>query len=183
MRATLLNSLAAMALWLLAGGAQATCPTLLSHTFNSLVGDKPVNLCQFAGKVVLVVNTASRCGYTPQYAGLEQLYRKYRERGFVVLGFPANDFGRQEPGANTEIARFCEENFGVTFPMFEKAAGDKRLPANPLYANLIAATGRAPQWNFHKYLIDRSGRVTSFETAVEPQSAELVRAIETALAG
>ena len=177
-----LTSFGSLFLWLMAAGAHA-CPAVLSHTFNSLVGDKPVNLCQYAGKAVLVVNTASQCGYTPQYGGLDQLYRKYRARGFVILGFPANDFGQQEPGTNADVARFCEENYGVSFPMFEKAAGDKPLKANPLYARLIAATGRAPQWNFHKYLIDKSGRVTSFETAVEPQSRELVRAVEGALGG
>jgi glutathione peroxidase len=175
--------LAALGTSLIAVAAHATCPAMLAHTFNSLVGDKPVDLCQYAGKAVLVVNTASRCGYTPQYAGLEQLYRKYRARGFVILGFPANDFGQQEPGSNADVARFCEENYGVSFPMFEKAAGDKPLKANPLYAKLIAATGRAPQWNFHKYLIDRRARVVSFDSAVEPESAEVLRAIESALAG
>jgi glutathione peroxidase len=172
-----------IALWLLVATAEAACPALLSHTFNSLVGDKPVDLCQYTGKTILVVNTASQCGYTPQYAGLEQLYRKYRARGLVVLGFPANDFGRQEPGTNVEVARFCEENYGVTFPMFEKAAGDRPLKVNPLYAGLISATGRAPQWNFHKYLIDRLGRVRSFESAVEPRNPELIRAVEAALGG
>lgn len=163
--------------------AAAACPALFDHRFNGLVSDRPVDLCQYAGKVVLVVNTASRCGYTPQYSGLEQLYRKYRDKGVVVLGFPANDFGRQEPGSNGEIARFCEENFGVSFPMFEKSPDDRPLRANPFFAQLIAATSRPPQWNFHKYLIDRRGRVTSFDSDVEPQSAKLLKAIDSALAG
>jgi len=163
--------------------ASAACPSVLDHRFNGLVSDQPVDLCRYAGKVVLVVNTASQCGYTPQYAGLEQLYRRYRQRGVVILGFPANDFGRQEPGTNADIAKFCEENFGVSFPMFEKARDDRPLSANPLYAQLIAATGRAPKWNFHKYLIDRHGKVTSFDSDVEPQSASLVKAIDAALAG
>jgi glutathione peroxidase len=182
LRRVVLRALAAFALAAAAAAANA-CPALFDHRFNSLVSDKPVDLCQYAGKVVLVVNTASHCGFTPQYAGLEQLYRKYRDQGVVVLGFPANDFGRQEPGNNGEIARFCEENFGVSFPMFGKAPDDKPLRVNPFYARLIASTGRAPQWNFHKYLIDKRGRVTSFDSDVEPDSAKLVRAIESALAG
>jgi glutathione peroxidase len=172
---------AALALAAMLHGAQAfACEGLLNQRFQSLVTDQAVDLCQYADRVVLVVNTASECGFTPQYAGLEALYRRYRARGLVVLGFPANDFGRQEPGTNGEIARFCEENYGVTFPMFAKAE-DRPLKANPLYAKLIAATGRAPQWNFHKYLIDKSGRATSFASEVEPESATLVRAIESAL--
>ena len=183
MRPHVLNLATGVGFWVLAAAAQAACPSLLSHSFNTLVGDKPIDLCRYAGKAVLVVNTASQCGYTPQYAGLEQLYRKYRARGLVVLGFPANDFGQQEPGTNAEVARFCEENFGVSFPMFEKQPGDRPIKANPFFAKLIAATGSAPQWNFHKYLIDRSGTVTSFDSKVEPQSREVVRAVEAALGG
>ncbi len=163
--------------------AAPSCPETLNHKFSALLDDRPVDLCQYAGKVVLVVNTASQCGYTPQYAGLEQLYRKYRAKGLVILGFPANDFGRQEPGTNTEIARFCEENYGVSFPMFSKAPDDKPLRANPLYARLIAATGKAPRWNFHKYLIDRTGRAASYDSGVEPDGKELIRAVESALGG
>ena len=180
-RAFACAAFAALALW--GAAAAAACPALFDHRFNSLVSDRPVDLCQFAGNVVLVVNTASRCGYTPQYAGLEQLYRRYRDKGVVVLGFPANDYGRQEPGSNGEIARFCEENFGVSFPMFEKSPDDRPLRANPFFAQLNAATNRSPQWNFHKYLIDRRGRVTSFDSDVEPQSAKLLKAIDSALAG
>jgi glutathione peroxidase len=172
-----------VALWFVAGSAAAACPPLLDHTFQSLVSDRPVILCQYAGKVVLVVNTASRCGYTPQYQGLESLYRRYRDKGLVILGFPANDFGQQEPGGNGDIARFCEENYGVSFPMFSKAEDDRPLRANPLYAGLIAATGRAPAWNFHKYLIDRTGRVTSFVSDAEPEGKEILRAVQSALAG
>ena len=171
----------ALTVW--ATAAAAACPALFDHRFNGLVSDRPVDLCQYAGKVVLVVNTASHCGYTPQYSGLEQLYRRYREKGVVVLGFPANDFGRQEPGTNGEIARFCEENFGVSFPMFEKSPDDRPLRANPFFAQLIAATNRPPRWNFHKYLIDKRGRVTSFDSDVEPQSVPLLKAIDNALAG
>jgi len=176
------GALAGMLLLIAAAPALAAdCAPLLDHKFNTLTTDRPVDLCKYAGKVVLVVNTASQCTYTLQYAGLERLYKRYRDKGFVVLGFPANDFGRQEPGVNREIARFCEENYGVSFPMFSKAEGDRPLRENPLYGGLIGATGRAPQWNFHKYLIDRSGRVRSFDSAVEPESRELLRAVDAAL--
>jgi glutathione peroxidase len=141
--------------------------------------DQPQSLCEYAGSVVLVVNTASECGYTPQYEGLEALYRKYRSRGLVVLGFPSNDFGGQEPGSNREIAAFCVNQYAIDFPMFAKT----ELKSNPLYAELAKATGAAPRWNFHKYLIDRSGRqVLSFDTRVEPDDPKLVSAIEKLLA-
>jgi len=150
---------------------------LLDHTLPSLM-DQPTTLCQFQGKVVLVVNTASRCGYTPQYQGLEALYRRYRERGLVVLGFPANDFGGQEPGSNKEISAFCVNQYAIDFPMFAKID----LKTSPLYAELTKATGSAPRWNFHKYLIDRSGKqVQSFDTKVEPDDPKLVRSIEQLL--
>ncbi len=156
------------------------CPPVLDRKAMPLTGDAPVPLCQFAGKVVLVVNTASECGFTYQYEGLEKTWKRYRARGLVVLGFPANDFGAQEPGGNKQIAEFCRINYGVSFPMFEKL--DEPIARNPLFAGLIAATGQAPRWNFHKYLIDRDGKVTSFSTNTEPDSPVLQRAIETALA-
>ena len=159
----------------------AACPPLLNHAFPSLA-DKDTPLCQFEGKVVLVVNTASHCGYTPQYEGLEALYRRFRAKGLVVLGFPANDFGAQEPGSNKEIAKFCELNYGVSFPMFAKTGVTARN-ANPFYASLAAKTGERPEWNFHKYLIDRSGeQVLSFGSRVEPGDPALVGAIERLLA-
>lgn len=117
---------------------------------------------------------------TPQYEGLEKLHRKYQDKGLVVIGLPANDFGAQEPGSNKDIAQFCAANFGVTFPMSEKLATP--IPQNPFYAQLIKASGQAPQWNFHKYLISKSGKVTSYESGVEPMGAELTAAIEAALA-
>ena len=161
--------------------AQGACPALLGYTFPSLT-DQPTPLCQFEGKVVLVVNTASQCGYTPQYEGLEALYRRYRARGLVVLGFPANDFSAQEPGSNGEIAKFCEVNYGVSFPMFAKS-GVSAGNANPFYASLAKKTGEHPHWNFHKYLIDRSGEtVLSFGSAVEPGDRKLVGEIERMLA-
>src|SRR5213080_137985 len=112
--------LSSLVLFWAASSAMAACPALLDRNMPSLE-DKPRSLCEYAGKVVLVVNTASQCGYTPQYEGLEALYRKYREKGLVVLGFPANDFGGQEPGGNRDIAKFCEMNYGVSFPMFAKS--------------------------------------------------------------
>jgi glutathione peroxidase len=160
--------------------AADSCAAPLNHSFNPLMGGKPASLCQYSGKVLLVVNTASHCGYTYQYEGLEKLYRKYRERGLSVVGFPANDFGAQEPGSNQQIAEFCKANFGVSFPMFEKLATP--IPKNPFYSQLIASSGRAPGWNFHKYLIDKSGRIASFDSNVEPGGAQLTGAIEKALA-
>jgi glutathione peroxidase len=160
----------------------AGCPALLQHSFASLQTGEPRSLCQYRGKVLLVVNTASFCGYTKQYEGLEALHRKYRDRGLVVLGFPANDFGAQEPGSNKEIAEFCRTTYGIEFPMFEKAGGT-RLAVTPFYAELIRRSGEAPQWNFHKYLVDRSGQqVQSFGSAVEPGQRDFVRAVERLLA-
>ena len=162
--------------------AAAACPALLGYTFPSL-SDQPTSLCQFEGKVLLVVNTASECGYTPQYQGLEALYRRYRDKGLVVLGFPANDFGAQEPGSNGDIARFCEVNYGVSFPMFAKS-GVSASNANPFYALLAGKTGERPRWNFHKYLVDRRAEtVLSFGSAVEPGDRQLVGEIERMLAG
>jgi len=158
------------------------CPAVLNFTFNSLQTGKTESLCQYSGKVLLIVNTASFCGYTHQYEGLEALYRKYKSRGLVVLGFPTNDFGGQEPGTNQEIAEFCRLTYGVEFPMFEKSSV-KSLKTNPLYAELITRTGQSPQWNFHKYLVDRDGmRVASFGSRVEPDNRELVAALEKLLA-
>ena len=160
-----------------ANSVMAACPSLLDRKLDT-IHEKPQSLCEYAGKVVLVVNTASECGYTPQYEGLEALYRKYRDRGFVVLGFPTNDFGGQEPGSNKEIAAFCVNQYAIDFPMF----GKTELKRNPLYADLVKATGTAPRWNFHKYLIDRSGtRVQSFETRVDPNDRKLLAEIERLL--
>ena len=163
-------------LFLVSSSALA-CPALLNRTMESIV-EKPQSLCEYAGKVLLVVNTASECGYTPQYGGLEALYRKYRGRGLVVLGFPMNDFGGQEPGSNQKIAEFCVNQYSIDFPMFAKTD----LKRNALFSDLAKATGSAPRWNFHKYLVDRSGRpVQSFETRVDPYDPKLVNAIEKLL--
>jgi glutathione peroxidase len=165
-----------------APGAASSCPFILKKTFNRLQDDAPQDLCQYAGKVLLVVNTASYCGFTSQYEGLEKLHADLNGKGLVVLGFPSNDFGQQEPGGSKEIADFCFNTYGVKFPMFAKSvvAGSN---ANVLYRALAEATGQSPQWNFHKYLIDRSGKVVgSYASNVEPQNKRLAGAIERALA-
>lgn len=157
------------------------CPALLDHQFPRLQDEKPVSLCAFNGQVLLVVNTASYCGFTGQYEELEQLQRQYSAKGFNVLGFPSNDFGKQEPKSNKEIAEFCNNTFGVKFPMFAKSTVKGDL-ANPLYKQLIKATGEQPGWNFHKYLIDRNGKVIgTFKSGVSPQSPEITQAIRRAL--
>lgn len=159
-----------------------SCPALLRYTFNKLQTGEPQSLCQFQGKVLLIVNTASYCAYTKQYEALEAMYRKYRSRGLVVVGFPSNDFGKQEPGSNREIAEFCRTTYGVQFPMFEKSSVSK-LAANPLYAELAAKTGAAPRWNFHKYVVDRNGTpVASFASDVTPDSPKVMELIERLLA-
>lgn len=161
--------------------APATCPALLQHQFLRLQDDAPQNLCQYAGKVLLVVNTASYCGFTGQYQGLEAMYAKYQARGLVVLGFPSNQFGQQEPGSSKDIADFCFNTYGVKFPMFAKS-DVKGANKNVLYAQLVKATGQEPQWNFNKYLVDRRGKVVaSYPSDVEPESAQLVSAVEKAL--
>jgi glutathione peroxidase len=165
-----------------AAPAPASCPAVLQQTFKRLQDEAPQNLCQYAGKVVLVVNTASYCGFTNQYQGLEQLYAKYSAQGLVVLGFPSNDFGKQEPGSSKEIADFCYNTYGVKFPMFAKSSV-KGEQANPLHANLIKLTGKEPAWNFTKYLIDRSGKmVDHFPSKIEPNDKQLVAKIEKELA-
>jgi len=162
--------------------AADACPQVLNYSFNRLQTGQPESLCQYRGKVVLIVNTASYCGYTHQFEGLEALYRKYKARGLVVVGFPSNDFGGQEPGTNKEIAEFCRLTYGVEFPMFEKSSVTS-IKTNPLYAELLARTGQSPKWNFHKYLVDRDGKqVTSFGTRVEPDNGELLSAVERLLA-
>jgi glutathione peroxidase len=149
-------------------------------TLNSIDG-KPAPLSAYQGKVVLIVNVASRCGFTPQYAGLEALYEKYKDRGFTILGFPANNFGAQEPGTNEEIKTFCSSRYNVTFPMYSKISvkGDDKAP---LYQFLTAATGSEIQWNFTKFLVDKDGKVVArFEPKVTPESPDVAEAIEKAL--
>lgn len=164
-----------------AGPAPATCTGLLQQNFLRLQDEKPQSLCQYSGKVVVVVNTASFCGFTPQYKGLEALYAKYKDKGLVVLGFPSNDFS-QETGSNKEIADFCENTFGVKFPMFTKTSVTGK-DANPLFKQLAARTGTMPRWNFYKYVIARDGNsVTSFNSMADPASSSFVQEIEKQLA-
>jgi glutathione peroxidase len=157
------------------------CPAILQHQFTRLQDESPQNLCQYKGQLVLVVNTASYCGFTSQYAGLERLYAKYKNQGLVVLGFPSNDFGKQEPGSSKEIADFCFNTYGVKFPMFSKTVVSG-TGKNALYTALEKSTGKSPQWNFHKYLIDRSGKVVAnFQSDIDPESPQLIAAIDKAL--
>lgn len=179
---------------LLAGGAAiaagwpgraraATCPPLLARTQPRLQDEKPIDLCSFAGQVVVVVNTASYCGFTPQYKSLEALYDRYKSRGLVVLGFPSNDFGNQEPGSNAEVAAFCENTFGVRFPMFAKSQVRPGQGVNPLYADLAARTGKTPGWNFHKYVIGRDGEVAlTAGSLTDPMGKSFIADIERLLA-
>ena len=168
-----------------AQAAAPACPALLARQFARLQDEKPQDLCQYAGRVLVVVNTASFCGFTPQYKSLEALHERYRERGLVVLGFPSNDFGQQEPGSGKEIAEFCENTFGVRFPMFAKSrvAASAGSAANPLFVELARRTGQWPRWNFHKYLVARDGiAVTSFASEVDPLDKTFVAAAERLLA-
>lgn len=157
-----------------------SCPALLNHVFPRLQDEKPQPLCQYAGRVLLVVNTASFCGFTPQYKGLEALHARYRDRGFSVLGFPSNDFS-QETGTNKEIADFCENTFGVQFPMFTKTVVTG-AQAHPFWRQLTEQAGQQPRWNFHKYLIGRDGRVAGqYSSLTAPDSRSLIRDIEKLL--
>jgi glutathione peroxidase len=171
-----------LALALSAVPAMACDSTLLDQDFRKLAADETVNLCDaYEGRVVLVVNTASKCGNTPQYDGLEKLYDEYGDAGLVVLGFPSNDFMGQEPGTEEQIEEFCRLTYGVEFPMFEKTIvkGDD---AHPFYRQLADASGTYPTWNFHKYLIGRNGELLAeFSPRTKPYDDEVVGAIETAL--
>ena len=160
----------------------AECPDTLDFNKRELAGETQVNLCDaYLGKVVLIVNSASKCGFTHQYEGLEKIYRDYKDRGLVVLGFPSNDFGAQEPGSEKQIQSFCRNTYSIEFPMFEKTRVRKGV-ADPLYQVLADHAGEYPGWNFHKYLLDREGRlVGSFPSRVAPESQQLLKAIEALL--
>jgi glutathione peroxidase len=162
--------------------AAKECSPALDFYKRPLAADKPVHLCdEFKDKVVLIVNTASKCAYTSQYEGLEASYAKYKDKGLVVAGFPSNDFAGQEPGSEKQIQQFCRLTYGVQFPMFEKTRV-KGADADPLYKYLYSVTADAPKWNFHKYLINRQGKVVaSFPSHVEPNSPVLIQAIEKLL--
>jgi len=171
--------LAVVATTLFVMASANACPELLNHRFTTLQG-QTVDLCRHANRPVLVVNTASKCGYTPQFEKLEALHRRFRERGLLVIGFPSNDFN-QELGTNREIAEFCRLTYFVEFPMVEQGAvtGPR---ANPFFRQLTALAGEAPRWNFHKYLIAPDGKtVYSFRSQVEPEAAEIMNRLKPML--
>jgi glutathione peroxidase len=154
---------------------------VLEGTLPRLNGE-PDDLSRYAGKVVLVVNTATECGFTPQLDGLEELYERKRDEGLVILGFPADDVAHQEPRSGEELAEYCRVNYGVSFPMFEKS-NVKEDPVNPVFEKLNSSLG-APTWNFNKYLLDRRGRpVRHFDVSVEPDDPQLIAAIDEQLRG
>jgi glutathione peroxidase len=156
--------------------------SLLTLSATTLEGQL-VDLSAYKGKVALVVNVASQCGFTPQYAGLETLYKELEPKGFVILAFPSNDFGGQEPGSAADIQKFCTEKYSVTFPMFVKIETKSGPSQSPVYKYLGAATGKLPTWNFCKYLVGKDGKVIEFfPSKVKPDDPELKKAIETALA-
>ena len=164
----------------LAGAALFGASSVYDFTLNSIDG-KPAPLAGYRGKVLMLVNVASYCGYTPQYQGLEKLYETYKNRGLVVLGFPANNFGQQEPGSNAEIKDFCERTYHVKFPMYAKVSVDG-ADKTPLYQYLTSAMGGDIQWNFTKFLVSRDGKLLKrFEPAVTPDSPEVIAAIDAAL--
>ena len=166
-----------------AKAADAQEGSAYDYSFTTLIGENPLPLSQFKGKVILIVNTASHCGFTKQYSGLQKLYDDYKDKGLVILGVPANDFGGQEPGSSDEIAQFCKLNYGVTFPMASKqvVSGDEAHPFY-LWARKTLGFGTAPKWNFHKYLVSRDGALIDyFNSTTSPDSDRLIKAIDTAL--
>lgn len=184
MRKMLCQAVAALAGWgaaLSLAVAAPACPPTLDFRFADLTNDAQKDLCAYRGQVVLIVNTASHCGFTSQYDGLQKLYARYRDRGFVVLGFPSDDFA-QEPDSNRKIAQFCKVNYGVSFPMFDKSPVTGAR-ANGLFKLLAEQTGRAPQWNFTKYLLDRQGRpVQVWSSMTAPEDRRIAARIEQLLA-
>jgi len=167
-----------LSLGIVPAASAAECPSLLNHTFPGLQDGKPQSLCQYQGKVILVVNTASFCGFTSQYEGLEKLYARLKDKGLVVLGFPSNDFGEQEPGSEKEIADFCRLTYGVEFPMLGKTTVKGR-DANPFYLKLAEITGSKPKWNFHKYLINRdASQVVAYSSFTKPDDKDLLKKID-----
>jgi glutathione peroxidase len=178
---TLLVACGVAVLVAVVAAGQGAAPDSLYALGATALNGSPVDLKTFEGKVTLVVNTASQCGYTPQYQGLQALHAELAPKGFSVLGFPSNDFS-QEPGGAEEIKSFCEKNYGVTFPMFSKVVTKPGPDQSPVYA-FLGKTGNLPKWNFNKFLVDKHGKVVGyFESGVKPDSPELRQAIEKALA-
>jgi glutathione peroxidase len=165
------------------GDTKASEITAYDFSFTTLIDSKPLSLKEFEGKVILIVNTASKCGFTRQYEGLEKLYKNYKEKGLVIIGVPSNNFGKQEPGTNQEIQDFCQINYGVTFPMTSKeiVSGNNAHPFY-LWAKKILGVGTSPKWNFHKYLINHEGNVINyFNSKTLPDSEDIKNSIEKAL--
>jgi len=162
--------------------AEKPCPETLNFQKERLANDRIVNLCnEYSGKVIMVVNTASFCGFTPQYKSLESIYRRYKNQGFIVLGFPSNDFGKQEPGNEENIKEFCERTYNVKFPMFEKTSVAKGTN-DPMYKTLARVAGEYPSWNFHKYLLNKQGKlVASISSKTDPDTAKVRQQIEALL--
>lgn len=168
-----------------AAPAAAPAPAMKNDVYSlpaSTLAGQPADLASYRGKVTLVVNVASECGYTPQYKGLQKLHEEYAAKGFAVLGFPSNEFGGQEPGSAEQIQQFCSKNYGVTFPLFAKCATKAGAGQSPVYAALQQATGKSPNWNFCKYLVGKDGAPIAFYASrTAPDDAELRAAIEKAL--
>jgi glutathione peroxidase len=184
MRNGSVRAFAVLGLVIIMTGSVFAASNIYDFTLPSIDG-KPMPLADFKGKVVLVVNVASRCGFTPQYSALEALYEKYKDQGFVIVGFPANNFGGQEPGSNEEIKTFCSRKYNVTFPLYSKVSV-KGNDQTPLYQYLTKQTGPSIageiKWNFTKFLVDRNGNVVQrFESAVTPESKDVVSAVEKQL--
>ena len=158
----------------------ANCPDVLDHEVRLLDSKETINLCEYKDKVVLAVNVASRCGYTPQYEGLQNLYKDLEDKDFVILAFPSRDFMWQEFSDESKIKEFCNTKYGITFPMFATSSV-KGKKANNFYKGLIKKTGIEPEWNFNKYLISRNGEVKHFNQKVEPDNSELVKSIKILL--
>ncbi|MGB0847232.1 MAG: glutathione peroxidase [Thiolinea sp.] len=155
-----------------------SCPATLNFTLRQLDSEKQINLCAaYREKTILIVNTASHCGFTPQFTGLEKIYQQYKARGFVVLGMPSNNFGSQDPGNEKEIASVCNGEYNVTFPMFEKLHA-ARASASPLYQTLGNLAAEFPQWNFHKYLIHKGELIASFPSHVPPEDKKIISMLE-----
>lgn len=165
------------------GNAEVQQGSAYDYSFTTLLGSKPLPLSDYKGSVIMVVNTASHCGFTSQYEGLQKLYERFKDRGFVIVGVPSNDFGKQEPGSGEEIAKFCKANYGVSFPMASKqvVTGDGSHPFY-VWARSALGFGTAPKWNFHKYLIDREGKLVDyFNSTTAPDSDRVAKAVEKAL--
>jgi glutathione peroxidase len=180
-RAIYFFALCAFALFPSLEAQASNCPALLNHSLPRLQDEVPQNLCQYSGKVVLIVNTASKCGFTSQYEGLERLYDRYRQAGLVIIGFPSGDFGGQELSSNKEIAEFCSNTFNVRFPMIAKTSV-RGANANPVFAALIRESGTSPKWNFYKYLLGRDGRLVKvYGSMTGPDDRSFVQDIERSL--